>query len=116
MYKVFSNILLQRMIYTLDFHQSREKAGFRADYYTIDHLQAVNQLQEKANEYSTPLCFAFVDYEKAFNRIDFELLFEGLKNQGVEQAYGNILWHLYSVETLQLHMDSEKFKLGRGAR
>ena len=29
MYKVFSNILLQRMIRTLDFHQPREQAGFR---------------------------------------------------------------------------------------
>ena len=28
MYKVFSNILLQRMIHTLDFHQPREQAGF----------------------------------------------------------------------------------------
>ena len=70
MYKVFSNILLQRMIRTLDFHQPREQAGFRAGYSTIDHLQVVNQLQEKANEYNMPLCFAFVDYEKAFDSIE----------------------------------------------
>ena len=68
MYKVFSNILLQRMIRMLDFHQPREQAGFRAGYSTIDHLQVVNQLQEKANEYNMPLCFAFVDYEKAFRQ------------------------------------------------
>ena len=76
MYKVFSNILLQRMIRTLDFYQPREQAGFRAGYSTIDHLQVVNQLQEKANEYMS-LCFAFVDYEKAFDSIEFEPLFEG---------------------------------------
>ena len=64
-----------------------------------------------------PLCFAFVDYEKAFNSIEFEPLFEGLKNQGVE-AYLNILRNLYSEAALVLrgHEDSEKFKLGRGAR
>ena len=118
MYKVFSNILLQRMIRTLDFHQPREQAGFRAGYSTIDHLQVVNQLQEKANEYNMPLCFAFVDYEKAFDSIEFEPLFEGLKNQGVDEAYVNILRNLYSEATsvLRLHKDSEKFKLGRGAR
>ena len=77
MYKVFSNILLQRMIRTLDFHQPREQAGFRSGYSMIDHLQVVNQLQEKANEYNMPLCFAFVDYEKAFDSIEFEPLFEG---------------------------------------
>ena len=115
MYKVFSNILLQRMIRTLDFHQRREQAGFRS---TIDHLQVVNQMQEKANEYNIPLCFAFIDYEKAFDSIEFEPLFEGLKNQGVDEAYLNILRNLYSEATsvLRLHKDSEKFKLGRGAR
>ena len=50
-----------------------------------DLLQVVNQLQKKANEYNhIPLCFAFVDYEKAFDTIEFEPLFEGLKNQGVD--------------------------------
>ena len=113
MYKVFSNILLQRMIRTLDFHQPREQAGFRAGYSTIDHLQVVNQLQEKAK-----LCFAFIDYEKAFDSIEFEPLFEGLKSQAVEEAYLNILRNLYNEATsvLRLHKDSEKFKLGRGAR
>ena len=112
MYKVFSNILLQRMIRTLDLHQPREQAGFRAGYSTIDHLQVVNQLQEKANEYNIPLCFAFIDYEKAFNSIAFEPLFEGLKNQGVDEAYLNILQNLYSEATsvLRLHKDSEKIQ------
>ena len=55
---------------------------------------------------------------EAFDSIEFEPLFEGLKNQGVDEAYLNILWNLYSEATsvLQLHKDSEKFKLGRGAR
>ena len=83
MYKVLSNILLQRMIRTLDFHQPREQAGFRAAYSTIDHLQVVNQLREKANEYNMSLYFAFVDFEKAFDSIEFEQLFEGLKNQAL---------------------------------
>ena len=80
MYKVFSNFLLQRMIRTLDFHQPREQAEFRAGYSTIDHLQVINHLQEKANEYNMPLCFAFVNYDKAVDSIEFEPLFEGLKN------------------------------------
>ena len=82
MYTVFSNILLQRMIRALDFHQPREQAGFRAGYSTIGHLQVINQLQEKANEYNMPLCFAFIDYEKAFDSIEFEPLFERAKEPG----------------------------------
>ena len=65
-----------------------------------------------------PLCFAFGDYEKAFDSIEFEPLFEGLKNQGIDEAYLNILQNLYSEATsvLLLHKNSEKFKLGRRAR
>ena len=91
----------------LDFHQPCEQAGFRAGYSTIDHLQVVNQLQEKANECNIPLCFAFVDYEKVFDSIKFELLFEGLKNQSVDEAYLSILRNLYSEVTSvpRLHRD-----------
>ena len=102
----------------MNFHQGREANGFRAGYSTIDYLQVINQLQEKANEYNMALCFAFVDYKKAFYSIEFEPLFEGLKNQGVDEAYLNIMRNLHSEATsvLWLHKDSEKFKLGRGAR
>ena len=39
----------------MDFHQPREQTRFRAGYSTIDHLKAVNQLQEKVNEHT--VCF-----------------------------------------------------------
>ena len=64
MYKTFLNILLQRMIHMLNFHQQRKQVGFRAGYSIIDHLHGVNQLQEKVNEYMLPY-FAFVNYEKS---------------------------------------------------
>ena len=74
------------MIRTLDFHQPRKQSGFRAGNSTIGHLRVVNELQEKANEYNIPLCFASVDYGKTFDSIEFESLFEGLKNQCVDEA------------------------------
>ena len=72
------------MIRTLYFHQLYEQARFRTGYSTIDQLQIVNQLQQEANKYNTPLRFAFVDYAKAFTRIEFEPHFEGLIYLGVE--------------------------------
>ena len=71
-----------------------------------------------SNEYNMPLCFAFTDYEKPFDSIQLEPLFEGLKNKGIDEAYLNILRNLYSEarSVLRLQKDSEKFKLGRGAR
>ena len=37
--------------------------------------------------------------KKAFDSVEFEPLFEGLKNQGVDEAYLNILRNLYSEAT-----------------
>ena len=103
---------------TLDCHQPREQAGFRAGFSTIDHLHVINQLQEKAREYNIPLCFAFVDHEKAFDSIEFEPIFHALKNHGVDKAYLDIIKHLYHEATsvIHLHTDSKKYRLQRGVR
>ena len=109
----------KRILYnTLDFHQPREQAGFRAGFSMIDHLHVINQLQEKAHEYNIPLCFVFVDYEKGFDSIEFESIFHALKNHGVDKAYLNVIKHLYHEATsvTHLHTDSKKFRLQRGVR
>ncbi|KAI8522203.1 hypothetical protein Bbelb_019570 [Branchiostoma belcheri] len=106
------------MMKTLDQHLTREQAGFRPKFSTVDHLQVVAQLQEKANEYNIPLCFAFVDYEKAFDSIEFEPMFAALEHQGVDSEIITLLKDLYNgaTSTLRLHKESEKIKLERGAR
>ena len=106
------------MLRTLDQHQPREQAGFRSGFSTNDHIQVISQLQEKADEYKIPLCFAFVDYEKAFDSIEFNPLFETLENQEVEAAYITLLRDLYNgaTSTLKLHRDSDKIKLQRRVR
>ena len=95
-YKVFSQVILRRMLRTLDQHQPREQAGFRSGFSTIDHIQVISQLQEKADEYKIPLCFAFVDYDKQFDSIELNPLFDSLENQGVEAAYITLLRDLYN--------------------
>ena len=117
-YKVFSCILLQWILQTLDFHQPREWAGFRAGFSMIDHYHVINQLQEKAHEYNITLCFPFMDYEKAFDSIEFEPIFHAIKNHGVDKAYLDIIKHLYHEATsvTHLHTDSKKFRLQRGVR
>ena len=105
-YKVFSHILLQRMLQALEqLPPPREQAGFRPGFSTTDHIHVVSQLQEKANEYKVPL--AFVDYEKAFDSIEFTPLFTARANQGVDPAYITILRDLYNgaTSTLKLHKD-----------
>ena len=98
------------MLRTFNFHQQREQAGFRSGYSTVYHLQAVNKVQEKANVYNIPLNFAFVEYEKAFDSIDFESLFEALRDQDVDEAYLKIMRNIYSetASVLRLYKGTKK--------
>ena len=63
----------------LDENQPREQAGFRSEFSTSDHLHALNQAIEKANEYNLKLCVGYIDYEKAFDSVEHKDLFTALR-------------------------------------
>ena len=117
-YKIFTRVITNRIANKLDENQPREQAGFRKGYSTIDHLQTVNQIIEKANEYKMPLVVAHLDYTKAFDSVETEEVMLALEEQGVDPVYINIFRHIYEHATsfIRLHKDSESFQLKRGVR
>ncbi len=48
--KIFCKLIKNRIYPTLDGHQSKDQAGFRKGFSTVDHLFTVNQIIEKARE------------------------------------------------------------------
>ena len=104
---------------TLDENQPREQAGFRKGYSTTDHLQALNQIIEKSNEYNLPLCIGFIDYEKAFDTVEHFAVFEALRKTNVNETYINILQNIFNQATARVHLDklvSTEFPVHRGVR
>ena len=104
---------------TLDENQPREQAGFRKGCSTTDHLQALNQLIEKSNEYNLPLCIGFIDYEKAFDTVEHVAVFEALRKTNVNETYKNILQSIYNQATARVDLGklvSDEFPIYRGAR
>ncbi len=65
----------------LDDYQSQEQAGFRSSFSTLDHLHALNQVIEKANEYNLNICVGCLDFEKAFVSVEHKDLFTSLTMQ-----------------------------------
>ena len=76
---MFTRLLQSRTERTLDENQPREQAGFRKGHSTTDHLQALSQTKEKSNEYNSPLCIGFIDYEKAYDTVEHFAMFEVLR-------------------------------------
>ena len=118
-YKIFTRLLQTRIERTLDENQPREQACFRKGYSTTDHLQALNQITEKSNEYNLPLCIGFIDYEKAFDIVEHFAIFEALRKTNVNETYINILQNIYNQATARVHLDklvSTEFPIHRGVR
>ena len=98
MYKLFTKIITTRLEKKLDENQPREQAGFRSKYSTTDHIHAINQLKEKCREYNIPLCVAFVDYEKAFDSVQTQVILTSLQEQGKEDVYIEILTDIRTAQ------------------
>ena len=118
MYTLFTKIITTRLEKKLDENQPSEQAGFMGKYSTTDHIHAINQLKEKCREYNIPLCVAFVDYEKAFDSVQTQVILTSLQEQGIEDVYIEILKDIYtdSSLTVHLHKESEKIRIKRGVR
>ena len=71
-------------------------------YSTVDHLQTINKLREKCNEFKRPPC---IDYENAFDSIEHKAIFKALKSIGINETFITILEDICTASTARVHMD-----------
>lgn len=118
LYKVFIKKILERLTKNLDSNQPKEQAGFRSDFSTIDHIHTVKQIIEKCNEYDRPYYLSFVDYNKAFDSLKHNYIWDALENKGVESKYIRIIKQIYVNSTAKIQLDSigNSFKIQKGVR
>ena len=119
LYKLFAVMLQKRLAPTLDAALTREQAGFRKNFSTVDHLHTLVQIQEKTHEWQIPLWTCFIDFEKAFDSIEHDAIWAALKRQGVADGYIELLQRLYAGQTSQVSVDSmlsQKFSVQRGTK
>ncbi|GFN78544.1 endonuclease-reverse transcriptase [Plakobranchus ocellatus] len=89
------------------------------NFSTTDHLQALNQLIEKCNEYNLPLCLGFFDYEKAFDSVEHAAIVQALWKVNINENYVTMIENIYKGATARIHIDnriSEAFEIQRGVR
>ena len=117
-YKLFSRILHQRLKVYLEPQQCVDQAGFRAGFNCDDHLLTLVLLYEKLNEQNLDLWIAVVDFEKAFDSVSHESIWETLHSQNVPTEYIEVLQRLYEGQTGQIVADrsSRSFPLERGTK
>ena len=81
--KVYGRVLIERVIECTDGAIGGEQCGFRKGMGCTDQVFAVRQICEKKLEKHQEVFWAFMDLEKAYDRIDREALWQVLGVYGV---------------------------------
>src|SRR5262249_45354186 len=92
--------------------------GFRWSFSTMDHIATICHLLEVSQEHQTPLVLTFIDYEKAFDSVEPECVWESLRKQGVEWEYVHSMEACYNgcTTTLIPFQREVSVAVGKGVR
>ena len=72
------------------------QAGFRKGRGTRDQIVNIHWIIEKAREFQKNIYFCFIDYAKAFDRVDHNKLWKILKEMGIPDHLTCLLRNLYA--------------------
>ena len=81
------------------------QAGFRKGRGTRDQIANIRWIIEKAREFQKNINFCFIDYAKAFDRVDHNKLWKILQGMGIPDHLICLLRNLYAVKKQQLEPD-----------
>ena len=81
--KVMLKILQARLQQYVNHELPDVQAGFRKGRGTRDHIANIRWIMEKAREFQKNIYFCFIDYAKAFDCVDYNKLWEILKEMGI---------------------------------
>ena len=94
------------------------QAGFRKGRGTRDQIANHHCIIKKAREFQKNIYFCFIDYVKAFDRVDHNKLWKILKEMGISDHLTCLLRSLYAgqEETVRTgHGTTDWFQIGKGA-
>ncbi|MEW8546516.1 MAG: reverse transcriptase family protein, partial [Candidatus Thiodiazotropha sp.] len=97
--KIFTSILSQRLKLWCERNGviGEEQAGFRSDHSTIDNLFCLQTIVQKYLRHKRGRLYAiFVDFEKAFDRVNRNILWQKLSSQNVSSKMVKMLNSIYT--------------------
>jgi len=88
-------------------HIGKDQFGFRKGKGTRDTIAMLRVLGERSLQRGKDLCICFVDYEKAFDRVDWRKMMCMLKDIGVDWRDRNLIAKLYLGLRAVVRIDGE---------
>ena len=98
---------------------SDAQASFRKGRGTRDQIASICWIIEKAKEFQKNIYFCFIDYDKAFDCVDYNKLWKILKEMGISDHLTCLLRKLYAGQETTArtgHGTTDWFQIGKGVR
>ena len=94
------------------------QAGFRKGRGTRDQIANICWIIAKAREFQQNIYFCFIDYAKAFDRVDHHKLWKILKEMEIPDHLTCLLRNLYAGQetTVRTGHGTDWFQIGKGVR
>ena len=93
--KIFGRILINRIKNGVDKVLRKEQAGFREKRSTTEQIFVLRNILEQANEWRAPIYIHFVDFEKAFDSVHREGLWNIMGAYGIPRKLITMVKAMY---------------------
>lgn len=94
-YKLYARVINNRLKKIADVLLLEEQNGFRKGRSCNDNITAIRQIIEKRREYNLETHIAFIDYVKAFDRVNRTVLWEIMEKHGYPRHLVEVIKGLY---------------------
>nr|KAG5687076.1 hypothetical protein BaRGS_017094 [Batillaria attramentaria] len=109
--KVLTRIILERLKTALNKTLREEQAGFRNDRSCTDHIATMRIIIEQSLEWQTPLYSTFVDFQKAFDSVDREVIWKLMSHYGFPPKFVNIIRQLEKLNRVAEEAEKTGLKI-----
>ncbi|KAI5715694.1 hypothetical protein M8J77_020891 [Diaphorina citri] len=117
--KAITRILIKRIEGKIEEHLGDDQFGFRKGRGTKDAMGCLRLLGEKMMEMKKKLYICFIDWEKAFDRVNWNILMKILKEIGLKWKDRRLIRELYKNQKVIVRLEDEETEeviIGRGVR
>jgi len=114
--KVMLKILQARLQQYVNRELPDVQAGFRKGIGTRDQIANICWIMENAREFQKNIYFCFIDYAKAFDRVDHNKLWKILQEVGIPDHLIYLLRNLYAGQEATVrtgHGTTDWFQIGK---
>ena len=117
--EIIAKILRRRIEKKIEDVLGEDQFGFRRGKRTRDAIGMMRIIAERTLDIDEELCVCFIDWQKAFDRVNWTKLMQILKRIGIDRRERRLISKLHLERNVKLRLDrreTRSVQIGRGAR